>query len=560
VKRFAGFLLAFIISVTPLLAFGASSKQKIEQVYSNMPEIVAYVKADASGENILGYMNSKELEFLGGKPFNREDGISFVFMFDCSTSVSSSQMAAMKKCVSDFIENDVYKNDKFVIVAFGETVEVVADGKDNLDTVLEAVASMKNNQNATVLYDAVSELNAISAKMDDSYPKKSMGVVFTDAVDYTVGGITRDELLDTAAETNIPLYVVAINPGNKASVDMLGQVARKSGGEISVAKNGDIASAFDKVLSGVDGMYELTFEADTNEIKDAASTLRVVLKDFSPGITLKRKFVTSSWKEDHTVPEIKSIELASDKSIRVEFTEDMKNANVPGNYTVKKGSVLYKVSGVSYNEKTNTAVVSFANNASLGKYTISFTNITDCSMEKNPVKSPYAFKISGFRAFLLTLTGGSAGAGIGLVFLALIILVIVLIVVLKKKKTAVVMVDGKPTYADEIKYEVTPAKPLPSKYVQFVMETADGAVTNLDINIVKSIIFGRAQSCEVTIDDASLSRQHFAVELEDGELFIQNLSETNGTFVNGVALNAKRKLALGDTIAAGQERFVVNKI
>lgn len=559
-KRFLSALLAIAIFLIPLAVCADSADSfRIEQVYSNMPEIKAFVKAgNKDTDDISGYIGSKKLHLSESEPYDRNDGISFVFMFDCSTSVSSYQMSSMKKTVTDFINANANPNDRFVIVAFGETVDILFDGNGSPSEATDAVATLRNNQNATVLFDAVNTLNFISKNMDDKFPKKSMAVVFTDAVDYNIGGTTKEEMLDACSKTSIPLYVVAINPNNKTSVDMLGQVARTSGGSIFVAKNGNIPAAFDEVLNSLKDLHVVTFRSDSNVISDDARTLRIVFGG-SSSAALERKFVSGTWQKDNKKPVISAVEVVSSKSILVHFSEQVANAGKASNYTVKKGAGDRKISSVLYDEKTHTATINFEDSIGQGKYKISLANITDRSMEKNPLDSDYAFSVTGFKAFMLSLGNFFKHTWWVFVLLIFVVIALIMIAIIRKRK-GIIMVDNKATFADNVKYEPKPAEPLPSMHIQLIMEYANGGVTNLDINIVRSMIFGRSEGCEVKIDDNSLSRQHFVLEVENGQLLIQNLSQTNGTFLNGVLLNSKRVVSLGDEITAGQEKFTVTKM
>ena len=69
---------------------------------------------------------------------------------------------------------------------------------------------------------------------------------------------------------------------------------------------------------------------------------------------------------------------------------------------------------------------------------------------------------------------------------------------------------------------------------------------------------GRSSSCEVSVHDASLSRNHCLFETRGGELWITDLASANGTLVNGALLGAdSRALAVGDSIVAGETVLAV---
>lgn len=561
-KKIFSILICVLMLLQMGTAYAAESTfaQKIEQIYSKMPEIKAYIHSEqVPTADISAHLGYDAISVNGCEPFSREEGVSFIFMYDCSTSVSGAQLARMKSTTTDFIRNKAYDNDVFTVVAFGEEIRVLADANNSETEAINAINSLKNNQNATVLFDAVNAVKEITEKQDERYPNKQMCVIFTDAVDYTVGGTTRDELLSVAETAGTPIYVVAINPSNKESIDVLGQIARKSGGEIQVATGGDIQKAFKNALKALDSVYEIHLTAKTNRVFDEPQALRIWFGEQSQGNGAERKFTASAWTKDIIAPQIVSAELVSAKELRVTFSEPVDNAAAAANYTVKKGLTAKKITSALYDEKTNAVVLSFEDALGQGGYEISVANIVDQSMEKNPLIDAFKFEISGFGAMMVNVKNFFKHFWWVIVLIIFVAVALILLSIIKKRK-GIVMLDNKATFGDSIQYETVPAQPLPTHYLQLVMEMPNGTVTNLDINIVQSIIFGRAESCEVTIDDGSLSRQHFAIEVENDMLFIQNLSQTNGTYLNGVPLQSKRKLSLGDEIIAGQEKFIVKKI
>ena len=65
---------------------------------------------------------------------------------------------------------------------------------------------------------------------------------------------------------------------------------------------------------------------------------------------------------------------------------------------------------------------------------------------------------------------------------------------------------------------------------------------------VAEILIGRDPACHVVIDDDSVSRKHARV-IRDGDTFaVEDLGSKNGTYVNGHAVEGKRRLANGDRI------------
>ena len=64
---------------------------------------------------------------------------------------------------------------------------------------------------------------------------------------------------------------------------------------------------------------------------------------------------------------------------------------------------------------------------------------------------------------------------------------------------------------------------------------------------------GRSSSCEISIPDLSLSRNHCLFEVRDGALWVTDLASANGTLVNDEPLGADSKqLRRGDRVTAGE--------
>jgi diguanylate cyclase (GGDEF)-like protein len=53
-------------------------------------------------------------------------------------------------------------------------------------------------------------------------------------------------------------------------------------------------------------------------------------------------------------------------------------------------------------------------------------------------------------------------------------------------------------------------------------------------------VIGRHPTCQVIVDDPSISRRHARVFLQNGELWLQDLGSRNGTFIDGRHLEAKQ--------------------
>lgn len=94
-----------------------------------------------------------------------------------------------------------------------------------------------------------------------------------------------------------------------------------------------------------------------------------------------------------------------------------------------------------------------------------------------------------------------------------------------------------------------------TKQIQIQIIGRNPKIINTYIN--GSIFVGRANTCDVFINDATISRQHFALECVNGEVFIQPLVATNGTKLNGQRINDKHPLYPNDRIQIGTVGIIV---
>ncbi|MHB1087240.1 MAG: FHA domain-containing protein [Acidimicrobiales bacterium] len=77
------------------------------------------------------------------------------------------------------------------------------------------------------------------------------------------------------------------------------------------------------------------------------------------------------------------------------------------------------------------------------------------------------------------------------------------------------------------------------------------------LDIDTAIVIGRSAECDVRLDDNFLSSRHARVANDSGDLSIEDLGSTNGTYVNQELVKGRVHLERGDIVQVGGVLFEV---
>lgn len=69
------------------------------------------------------------------------------------------------------------------------------------------------------------------------------------------------------------------------------------------------------------------------------------------------------------------------------------------------------------------------------------------------------------------------------------------------------------------------------------------------------ILIGRHPACGIVLDAVSVSRHHAAIEIDERDVWIEDLGSRNGTLVDGRPILGRRPLAAGEQIQIGDQRL-----
>jgi len=93
-------------------------------------------------------------------------------------------------------------------------------------------------------------------------------------------------------------------------------------------------------------------------------------------------------------------------------------------------------------------------------------------------------------------------------------------------------------------------RPSASGYVlKFISGKYQGG--EFPINLGQEVLIGRSSELDMVLVEDMVSRQHSRIMTENGQLYIEDLGSTNGTFVNGEKIFSRKLLKEGDRILVG---------
>ena len=469
---------------------------------------------------------------------------------DISASIPDSQFANIKDGIINFISSKGEK-DKCVLLTFGDESNVVLNGSENPQDAAAVVQGLQNKDMETVLFQTLVKTADMIDQAAQTEEKRRVIITITDGEDCVTGQATSNEAVSELNHKGIPMYAIAVDVGKEEYINSFGELARNTGGTLSIFNSGTCLDLMNQIRNTVQDSYVAFFHSDTNVASNTREDLTVKFLDQQ--VTDTKEVIATRWIPDTEAPQVVQWEKEGDNELKLTFSEKVLNADNLADYKVERDGEAVAVDSVFYSEKeTPYAVLTFKDKLYTGNYQINFSGITDCSMEKNGITNMDSFDLDGAKKGKSTTFWIILIAGIAAVVVVGVVIVVVVTYKKVKKNKGVIYVDGKATLASnvDVKQHVSVVN-LPQKTVTFLMKDQINGKCELKVTINGSAMAGRSDDCDIYFDDPKMSRQHFALETDGNDVYITDLESSNGTLVNGVRLNRRRKLLPNDEITAG---------
>lgn len=541
-------------------------EQRIEQVYLNLPEVFVYGEGFGADEVEAGegYLSQDKLEFVRAVPFHAMgEGITYYVLLDISGSIPRSYFASIKEGILN-LQNSLGEKERLILCTFGEEVNLAADGNQTAQDMEAILAQLSNRDQETLLFEGIDRVAALT-EQTRGICRRQVLLVISDGEDFAVGKKMSQEALSTLKDKGLPAYALCIQDTAKENINSFGEFARTSGGQLVTFKADEGSAVLTNLSAKLWQDLCVEYRAASNVVSNKEENFSF---QFADDRVLSRAVMNVHWIPDNEAPYLISGEAIGRQQIRLVFSEPMTGLAGAANYAVTLDGREVGVTGVAYDKEDETKItLTLAEAVENGTYKITGANLTDASMEKNPLEGSLLVEITGVEPEeVIDADEGPNYMGIiFLLLLAVVILIIVIAVVSKKKKEKALpeqesggengnsVVNLQDTGFNSHIVMNSGAKRMLSVVVSAKGKTPQTTTWELG----SSLIVGRASICDIVVDDLELSRQHFCLESDNGNVFITDLGSTNGTSVNGIGIAGKRRLNPGDMVEAGSMKFTI---
>jgi len=90
---------------------------------------------------------------------------------------------------------------------------------------------------------------------------------------------------------------------------------------------------------------------------------------------------------------------------------------------------------------------------------------------------------------------------------------------------------------------------------RLVVERAPGHVAGMEYEIGEGAVMGRGDQAEIRLQDPFASSRHARLTRQGGVIVVEDLSSTNGTYLNEELLGGPQPLHPGDRVRIGDSEF-----
>lgn len=466
-------------------------------------DIILYIQNPGETYEVQCQIGTSEAETIKSHPIT-EDAIPIktILLLDNSLSVVEKYRPMIQTILSDLAANRMV-GEQFTVATFSEEVNYLLEDCSDYTQIKQAIDGISYNNQETyltdILYDMLTEMNT----KNDAILKRI--VIVSDGVDNKSIGYTKEELYALLEKTPYPIYTVGCTYGNNnEQLKNMFALSRMTGGESYLL---DEVSDSMTIVNGVASLNQAVKVIVTPKTKDCDGTKKGIGITVTTGgqtktSTLEITMPFSTIEE--TTPEKTTAETTTVESITEPVIIEPEKKEFPIAAIWIGGGVLLilVVGGVLFyilkkREKENTF---------LSAESQRFEERRDTTLEG----SAHQTQIMG---------GGSLDS---------------------ERHEGTVLLWGKD---------------VPRK---LILEDVNNPVKRFEVSLSDSVLIGYNKGCQICLNyEETVSGNHCRIYGENGKYYVENLSKTNGTLMDGKRVIHTAEIYTGCVLTLGNLKMKV---
>ncbi len=552
----------------------------IEQSVATAPEVNAYIQAfDSNGEpvtelslsniDIEAKLDDENLTVESFETVKDKGSMYIVLLNLANNSTSKEYLKGIKAQLTEWVD-ELNENDKFVLITYTKDYTVQLDGSESRESAKRIISYIETVYVNADTAPAIKEAIRIAGLEENQTPERRVALLIDNGEFLRDGDVTNKELINSLNGARLPMYFICNNIYDE--IKEASETFSNSTGAISItSREKEDASAIDYLRNRFNACYQLKLKGTSNAPEPKQRNLYIKISSGDSFLEINRTTNVVGNIPDTDAPTVSNLEVADNLTLKVSFSEEVKDADRESNYTLteKKNGTELAIDSVEYNSISHTATLTMETELTAGDYALEIKDVRDTSYEANALKledgaAQIEFSIEGEGIPLYIIIGAAA--------LVCIIIAAIIILLVRKKKRAEEQkkLEEEQKKADDIhtnlpewdknavdnrKYMENRGMQLP---VSISMVLPNGLMSKADVTVGQSFKIGRSKNkSDLSIADETISGTHMSLSYSNGMLIISDAGSTNGTYVNGVKLVKPRPLNSGDTIMIGKTKITV---
>jgi Mg-chelatase subunit ChlD len=137
-------------------------------------------------------------------------GVVYLFLVDLSRSLSAPRFARIRQALKDWV-GALGTGDRAALIGFGDQVRVLVAPTADTAALTAAIAGLAPADAHTALHQALARAVALGRQQATGLPERRVIVTLSDGIDDAPGGISAEEVYAALAEGPIPIYAVGFS-------------------------------------------------------------------------------------------------------------------------------------------------------------------------------------------------------------------------------------------------------------------------------------------------------------------------------------------------------------